>query len=306
MSKVTKAVIPTAGLGTRFLPATKSVPKELLPIVDRPTLLYIIDECIEAGIEDIVLVTGRGKYAIEDFFDRSYELEDTLEQHGKMELLKDVLRIRGKVNLISIRQGDPKGLGHAVLSAKPAVGREPFAVLLGDELMIDSPGTTRQLVDLFDERSTSAVAVMEVEKAEVIKYGIADVVPFAGPASSNPRAAGTQVFEVRGVVEKPSVDKAPSRWALPGRYVFDSVIFDHIRDTPAGKGGEIQLTDAIQKLAQARKLLATTFTCRRFDAGDKLGFLQANVEMALEHPQLADPFHNYILSLAERLKGTRR
>ncbi len=298
MSKVTKAVIPTAGLGTRFLPATKSVPKELLPIVDRPTLLYIIDECIEAGIEDVVLVTGRGKYAIEDFFDRSYELEDKLEKSGKMDLLEDVLRIRGKINLISIRQGDPKGLGHAVYGARPVVGAQPFAVLLGDELMVGTPGTTRELTNLFSETQKSTVAVMEVEASEVTKYGIADVVE--RPTS---RGSLIRTFDVKGLVEKPKISKAPSRWALPGRYVFSPVIFDHLANTAPGVGGEIQLTDAMQKLALDSHLLASTFSCRRYDAGDKLGFIQANVELALAHPVLAEPFKDYLFKLVSQLEA---
>lgn len=288
--KIKKAVIPAAGLGTRFLPATKTVPKELLPIVDTPILFYVVQEAIEAGIEDIIIVAGRNKTAIEDFFDRSYELEDTLAKNSKTELLKIVKNIQEMVNIISIRQKEAKGLGHAVYTAHPIVGKEPFAVLLGDEIMIKKPGqpknVTAQLCDLYGQKECSTVAVMEVPNNEVSKYGIVAV-----------DDSQAEAMKVSSVIEKPSPEQAPSRLALPGRYVFTAQLFDHLRDLPPGKNGEIQLTDAMTAIAQAEGLYATRFVAQRYDAGDKLGYLQANIEMGLKHPQLGESLRSYLKSL---------
>lgn len=293
MTKVKKALIPAAGLGTRFLPATKTVPKEMLPIVDTPIIYYVIEECVRAGIEDVVLIAGRGKTAIEDFFDHSYELEDRLAKDNKNHFLQKVYDLRSKVNVISIRQKVALGLGHAVLAGAPIIGKEPFAVLLGDEIMISSPEektVTQQLTDIYNETNLSTVAVMEVAASEVSKYGIIGV-------ENNQQ----KPYKVTHVVEKPKADKAPSRLALPGRYVFDAKIFEYLRNTKPGVGGEIQLTDGMTDLAKNPGLLATTFTGKRYDAGDKLGYLQANIELALKSPELKDSLQKYLKELASKL-----
>lgn len=283
-----KAVIPAAGLGTRFLPATKTVPKELLPIVDKPILLYVVEEAIKAGLEDIVIIAGRNKTAIEDFFDRSYELEDTLYKAGKTELLKMVKEIQEMVQIISIRQKEAKGLGHAVYTAKPVVGDQPFAVLLGDEIMIagDQPNVTAQLKSGYQETGCSTVAVMEVPESDVVKYGIVAV--------DDPKQ---NFMKVSDVIEKPAIGEAPSRLALPGRYVFNSSLFAFLEHQAPGKNGEIQLTDAMTSEAQGPGLYATRFTAQRYDAGDKLGYLQANIELGLKHPQIAQELKNYLSNL---------
>jgi UTP--glucose-1-phosphate uridylyltransferase len=290
MKTVKKAVIPAAGLGTRFLPATKTVPKEMLPVVDRPALLFNIEEATRAGIEDIVIVAGRGKSAIEDFFDRSYELEDTLARAGKEDALKSLQNIRNLANVISIRQKEALGLGHAVYAARPVVGDEPFAVLLGDEIMIGKPGVTAELAATYAKTGLSTVAVMEVPEGDVSKYGIVGL--------EDSKAA---VLKISEVVEKPSPAEAPSRLALPGRYVFSPKIFELLQKTKPGKNGEIQLTDAMKVLAKTEGLIAQKFTDRRFDTGDKLGFLTANIELALEHPEIGAKLKTYIRQLGERL-----
>lgn len=291
--KVRKAVIPVAGLGTRFLPATKTIPKEMLPIVDKPTLLYIMEEIVAADISEVVLIAGRGKSAIEDFFDTSYEVEDTLEKAGRTELLKPVHEIIQKLKVVSIRQHVALGLGHAVLCAEPAIGREPFAVLLGDEIMIAKPGRPSgiaQLTRIYEETNQSTVAVMEVAESEVSKYGMVKV-----------SEKGPNLWAVHDLVEKPEIGQAPSRFALPGRYVFAGEIFDDLRHTRPGRGGEIQLTDAMNRLARRAGMLATVIDAQRFDAGDKLGYLMANVELGLRHPQIGTAFAQY---LRQRLGGT--
>lgn len=285
--RIKKAVIPAAGLGTRFLPATKTVPKELLPIVDKPILLHIIEEVINAGIEDIVIVAGRNKNAIEDFFDRSYELEDTLYKTGKTELLKIVKDIQAMVNVISIRQKEAKGLGHAIYTAKPVVGEEPFAALLGDEIMIaEGKNVTAQLCDIYEQKQASAVAVMEVAPSEVSKYGIVAV-----------EDQNVSAMKVLSVVEKPDLEKAPSHLALPGRYIFTPKVFHSLENQSPGKNGEIQLTDAMTTVAKTEGLWASRFNARRYDAGDKLGYLQANIEMGLEHPQVGEALRTYLKNL---------
>jgi UTP--glucose-1-phosphate uridylyltransferase len=285
---VKKAVIPAAGLGTRFLPATKTIPKELLPIVDTPILLYVVEEAINAGIEDIIIIAGRNKTEIEDFFDRSYELEDTLLKAGKTELFNLIKKIQDMVNIISVRQKEAKGLGHAVYSAKPVVGKESFAVLLGDEIMIakNAKNVTAQLNDVYLKTGCSTVAVMEVAESEVSKYGIVDV-----------ESKATQPMRIKSVVEKPNAALAPSRFALPGRYIFTHTLFDNLENLNPGKNGEIQLTDAMTRLAQTEGLYASFFDAKRYDAGDKLGFLQANVELGLEHPEIGAAFKNYLKNL---------
>ncbi len=289
-STVKKAVIPAAGLGTRFFPATKTIPKEMLPLVDKPIILYVIEEAIQAGIEDIVLIQGRGKTAIEDFFDISYELEDKFNREGKGHLLESLNHIRKSANIISIRQKSALGLGHAVLCAKPVIGNEPFAVLLGDEITISKDpknNVTRFLSQQYQSTSQSSVWVLPVNKDEVHKYGIIDL----GQKSYEHLDTGGVVV---GVIEKPSADKAPSHWALPGRYVFDSKIFSILSETKPGKNGEIQLSDAMHELALAGGLNAFSFAAQRFDAGDKLGFLIANIELALQHDELKVDLNRYL------------
>lgn len=270
--KIRKAVIPAAGLGTRFRPATKTVPKELFPLVDRPILLYNIDEIVAAGFEEVVLVIGPTKQAIIDFFDDSFT----------------------DIKVTFVRQDKALGLGHAVLTAAEAVGDEPFAVLLGDELMLNKPGQPSgiaQLAQVFAKTGTSTVAVMEVAAAEVVKYGIVAV---------EERAAN--LWTVTNVIEKPAVVAAPSRLALPGRYVFVPQIFDYLRHTKPGKNGEIQLTDGMTELARKDGLLAMQLDTIRFDAGDKLGYLQANIEIGLAHPEVGPGLRKY---LQERFGGNK-
>lgn len=284
--KIRKAVIPAAGLGTRFLPATKTIPKEMLPIVDKPTILYNVEEIIAADIPEVVLIAGRDKTSIEDFFDTSYELEDVLEKTGKRQLLNPIRELRKRVKVISIRQQEALGLGHAVLCAQPVVGKEPFAVLLGDEIMITHPGkksAIAQLTEIYESTGTSAVAVMEVPAEDVSKYGIVQV------SEQKPN-----LWKVHSVVEKPAADNAPSRLALPGRYVFDSEIFEFLQQVKPGRNNEIQLTDGMTMLAERKGMFACTVDARRFDAGDKLGFLQANVELALTHPEIGGAFEKYL------------
>lgn len=290
MKKVTKALIPAAGLGTRFLPATKTIPKELLPIVDKPSLLYVIEEIIACGIEDIVLVAGRGKSAIEDFFDRSYELEDTLAKAGKTKLLESIQRVKGLANIISIRQKEALGLGHAVWTGKPAIGDEPFCVLLPDEIMVGTPSPTSDLMKSFQSSGLPSVTLMEVAATEVSKYGIIKGEPTAD-----------KLWKIQDVIEKPTIEEAPSRFALPGRYLFTAQVFEYLRDAKPGKNGEIQLTDAMTQLARREGLLGVPLRSRRYDTGDKFGFLQANLELALEHPDLAISMRTYLKNIGGRL-----
>lgn len=293
--KVKKAIIPAAGLGTRFFPATKSIPKEMLPIVDKPTILYVIEEAMQAGIEDIVLIQGRGKTAIEDFFDVSYELEDKLIKDGKSEVLESIERIRNNMNIVSLRQKAALGLGHAVRCAKPVIGQEPFAVLLGDEITLSkskSENVTSYLCDRYQQTQSSSVWVLPIAKEDSHKYGIVDIGPDQKDLSEGKK--------VLGVVEKPSSDLAPSTWALPGRYVFSSEIFDLLDQTQPGKNGEIQLSDAMNALAKKSNLNAYSFNARRYDAGDKLGFLIANIDLALERDEMKDELLKY---LKNKIKG---
>jgi UTP--glucose-1-phosphate uridylyltransferase len=298
MRRIRKAVIPAAGLGTRFLPATKTVPKEMLPLVDKPILMYIVEEAVRAGIEDIVVVQGRGKAAIEDFFDTSHELEAQLEKTGKQNLLAELRKIKDMANIISVRQKVALGLGHAVYAARPVIGDEPFALLLGDEIMIDKPNKKSaigQLAACYEEYDKSTVAVIEVDPSDVNKYGIIK--------GRDIRRGGPQpLIEVEDVIEKPEPHEAPSRWALPGRYVFASAIFKYLEVARPGRNGEIQLTDAMTQLARNEGLLATTVDARRYDAGDKFGFLQANIELALDRPELAAELRPYLKALVETFK----
>lgn len=289
MKKVKKAVIPAAGLGTRFLPATKTVPKEMLTIVDAPIIFYVVEEAVKAGIEDIVLIQGRGKTAIEDFFDTTYELEDKLSKDGKINLLERLIKIREMANIISVRQKQPLGLGHAVLCSEKVVGDSPFAVLLGDEITVSKgsePNAIAQLSQAYQNTGRSAVSVMEVADEEVSKYGIADI-------TSHPSG----LFKVNAFVEKPSLDRAPSRWALPGRYVFEANIFDFLKNAKPGVLGEIQLTDSMNEMAKAGDFFACPLQSQRFDAGDKLGYLKANIELGLRHPEVSAGLKKFLHQL---------
>ena len=269
--KIRKAIIPAAGLGTRFLPATKAQPKEMLPIVDKPTLQYIIEECVASGIEEILIITGRNKKSIEDHFDRSVELEMELEKAGKQEMLEMVREISDMVNVHFIRQKQPRGLGHAILCAKTFVGNEPFAVLLGDDVVYnEQKPCLKQLIDCYGEYKTSVLGVQTVEPQDVNKYGI------VGGLHIEDR-----VYKVKELVEKPYVEESPSNVAILGRYVITPKIFEILENTAPGKGNEIQLTDALLKLIEHEAMYAYDFEGRRYDVGDKLGFLEATVEYAL-------------------------
>ena len=285
--KIRKAIIPAAGLGTRFLPATKAQPKEMLPIVDKPTLQYIIEEAIESGIEEILIITGRNKKSIEDHFDRSVELELELEHKGKVEMLEMVKSISNMVDIHFIRQKEPKGLGHAIYCAKSFVGNEPFAVMLGDDIVYnEGKPCLRQLMDCYDEYKTSVLGVQTVLDGDVDKYGIVDGLKIEG-----------NVTKVKGLVEKPSVDEAPGNMAILGRYIITPSIFEILERTKPGKGGEIQLTDALLELMSEEAIYAYNFEGIRYDVGDKLGFLEATVEYALRKPELKDAFIEYLKSI---------
>lgn len=293
--KVRKAIIPAAGLGTRFLPATKAQPKEMLTIVDKPTIQYIVEEAISSGIEDILIVTGRNKRAIEDHFDRSIELELTLKEKGKDKLLKIVDDISNLADIHYIRQKEPKGLGHAIYCARKFIGNEPFAVLLGDDI-IDAPvPCLKQMLDLYENLQASIIGVQTVPLEEVNRYGIVQ-----------PKSGQGQVQEVADLVEKPSIKAAPSRLAVMGRYIIQPEIFALLEQTNPGAGGEIQLTDALKKLAQIQKMYAYTFEGRRYDVGDKLGFLQATVEFALKRKDLGQAFAGYLDNLLGDLSHEKK
>lgn len=287
--KIRKAVIPAAGLGTRFLPATKAMPKEMLPIVDKPTIQYIVEEAIAAGIQSILIITGRSKRAIEDHFDRNIELEIDLKEKGKNDLLKIVEDISNMVNVTYIRQKTMAGLGDAVYCAKDFIGNEPFAVLLGDDIMVSKEPAIKQLMDVYENTGKSVVGVMEVAKKDVNKYGIVDV-----------EADQNGVFELRDLVEKPETNVAPSNLAIMGRYVLTADVFDMIKETKPGVKGEIQLTDALRSLREKQGMYAVNLQGKRYDVGDKLGFLKATCEFALEREDLKDDFKKYLEELLEK------
>ena len=279
--KVRKAVIPAAGLGTRFLPATKSQPKEMLPIVDKPTIQYIIEEAAAAGVEDIIVVTGRNKRSIEDHFDRSIELELELERKDKMEI----------ANVHFIRQKQPLGLGHAVLTASHFIGDEPFAVLLGDDVVVSKKPVLQQMVEVFKEYRTSILGVQEVADEVVHKYGIVDC-----------KNVDDGIYKVKDLVEKPALEAAPSRIAILGRYILTPTIFSYLETQEPGAGGEIQLTDGLKRLAKSEAMYAYIFKGHRYDVGTKLGFLQANIEFALRNPDTANDLKNYLAALHENME----
>lgn len=290
--RVKKAIIPAAGLGTRFLPATKAQPKEMLPIVDKPTIQYIVEEAIASGIEDIIIISGRGKRAIEDHFDKSYELEETLLKKEKTELLYEMQRISNMANIHYIRQKEPKGLGHAISVAKNFIGNEPFAVLLGDDI-VKTTGTPclKQLIDVYGQHESSVVGVRAVPDEDVSKYGIVS-------PKSQERSNG--VVHINDLVEKPKREEAPSNLAIMGRYILRPEIFSILDHLPPGAGGEIQLTDAIKELNKTQEVLAYEFTGKRYDVGDKLGFVKATVDFALERDDLHEDMLKYLESLSEK------
>ena len=289
--KVRKAIIPAAGLGTRFLPATKAQPKEMLPIVDKPTIQYIIEEAVAAGIQDIIIVTGRNKRSIEDHFDRSIELELELERGNKDEMLELVRGISEMANIHYIRQKEPRGLGHAILAARHFIGDEPFAVLLGDDVVISRQPCLGQMLDVFHEYQTSILGVQTVPHEMVNKYGI-----IAG------KEVDDRVYKVRDMVEKPSLEEAPSDIAVLGRYIITPEIFDFLETQDAGKGGEIQLTDALRRLAKEQAMYAYDFKGHRYDVGSKTGFIQANIEFALRSRELQEEMKEYLAKLNENME----
>lgn len=291
MKKVRKAIIPAAGLGTRFLPATKAQPKEMLPIVDKPTIQYIIEEAVASGIEDIIVVTGRGKRAIEDHFDKSYELEETLAKKEKWDLLEEVQGISNLANIHYIRQKEPKGLGHAIACASRFIGDEPFAVLLGDDI-VRSAGkpALRQLIDVYERFNSSVIGVQQVPDEDVSKYGI---------ISLNSGEIENGVFRIHDLVEKPARDKAPSNYAIMGRYILRPEIFHVLDNVKPGAGGEIQLTDAIKLLNEQQIVVAHNFEGKRHDVGDKFGFIRATIEFALERDDLRGSVLEYLREVVE-------
>jgi UTP--glucose-1-phosphate uridylyltransferase len=282
-TKIRKGVIPAAGLGTRFLPATKAVPKELLPIVDTPTIQYIVEEAMSSGIEEVILITARGKGSIEDHFDVSVELEETLKKKKKDDLLRMVREISEMVRVVAIRQKEPKGLGHAVLCAREAVGEEPFAVLLGDDIVDAERPCLDQMIEVARQRGGGVIALQRVPETEAHLYGII-----------RGEEVGERVYKITELVEKPPPGKAPSNLAVIGRYILPSEIFTLIESTHPGKGGEIQLTDALQELARRVPLYGYEFVGDRYDAGDKFGYLQANLAFALKRPEMAERLKEFI------------
>jgi UTP--glucose-1-phosphate uridylyltransferase len=290
-AKVRKAVFPAAGLGTRFLPATKAQPKEMLPVVDKPIIQYGVEEAIHSGIQNIIIVTGRGKSAIEDHFDVSFELENLLETRGKKDLLATVRSISDMINVSYVRQKEALGLGHAVLRAMELVGHEPFAVVLADDLIDAETPCLRQLLDVYSFFGSPVLAVMEVPRENIAAYGCIDAEPITHNGSND------RVFRIRDLVEKPKPSEAPSNLAIIGRYVVTPEIFDSLQAIDPGSGGEIQLTDGLKHLLRARPIYAYRFDGTRYDAGDKLGFLKATVEYALRRPDLGGPFREYLKGL---------
>jgi UTP--glucose-1-phosphate uridylyltransferase len=288
MMKVCKAVFPAAGLGTRFLPATKAQPKEMLPLVDKPIIQYGVEEALAAGCNQIIIVTGRGKTAIEDHFDHSYELERILEEKGKKDLLKVVRQISDLIHVAYVRQKEALGLGHAVLTARELVGKEPFAVLLADDVIDAEEPVLKQMMRVFDEKQCSVIATQVVEGPAISAYGVID----AKPVDGNER-----LFEVHNMVEKPALKDAPSNLAIIGRYILTPTVFDVLTEIQAGAGGELQLTDALKLLLKQEKMYAYVYEGKRHDTGDKLGFLKATVEFALKREDLGGPMKEYLRGL---------
>lgn len=282
--KVKKAVIPAAGLGTRFLPATKAQPKEMLPIVDKPALQFIIEEAVASGIEEILIITGRNKKSIEDHFDKSVELELELEHKGKLDLLEEVRKISDMVNIYYIRQKEPRGLGDAIYCARSFIGDEPFAVLLGDDIVVSDKPCLKQMLEIYEEYKTSILGVQVVPEKDVHRYGIVEG-----------KFIEDRIFKVKSLVEKPMPEAAPSNIAVLGRYIINPLIFGILESTRPGKGGEIQLTDALNELAQREAMYAYDFIGKRYDIGDKEGFLEATVDFALAREDLRDDFLKFLM-----------
>ncbi len=287
--KVRKAVFPAAGLGTRFLPATKAIPKEMLSLVDKPIIQYGVEEAIAAGIDEIIIITGRGKTAIEDHFDISYELDALLESRGKKALLELSRSISGMAKVVSVRQKEAKGLGHAVLMAKELVGDEPFAVLLPDDVIDAKTSCIKQMIDVYNQVQGSILATMEIEGPAISAYGVLD---------ASPTAANKDILEAKGMVEKPKFEEAPSKYAIIGRYILTPAIFDELEKITPGAGGELQLTDGIKGLLKTEKVYGFNFEGTRHDAGDKLGMLKATVDFALKREDLGPDFRAYLKSLS--------
>ena len=287
--KVRKAVFPAAGLGTRFLPATKAQPKEMLPLVDKPIIQYGVEEAVAAGCDQIIIVTGRGKSAIEDHFDVSYELEKMLEERGKFDLLKIVRQISDLIHIAYVRQKEALGLGHAVLTARELVGDEPFAVLLADDVIDAEVPCLKQLMDVFNQTQCSVLATQVVEGPGISAYGVLEGKPVPG--------SNGKLYEVVSLVEKPRAEEAPSNLAVIGRYILTPTVFETLADLKAGAGGELQLTDGLKQLLKKEKIYGYVFDGKRHDTGDKLGFLKATVEFALKRPDLGGPLREYLKSL---------
>ncbi|TYS17746.1 UTP--glucose-1-phosphate uridylyltransferase GalU [Rossellomorea vietnamensis] len=292
MKKVTKAIIPAAGLGTRFLPATKAMPKEILPIVDKPTIQYIVEEAIASGIEDIIIVTGKGKRAIEDHFDAAPELERSLAEKGKTDLLEKVQYSSNLANIHYIRQKEPKGLGHAVWCARNFIGDEPFAVLLGDDIVVSDTPCVKQLIDQYEETGSSVIGVQTVEDNQTHRYGI------IAPVTKEGRR-----YQVSEFVEKPAPGTAPSNLAIMGRYLLTPEIFELLENQETGAGGEIQLTDAIQRLNEKQKVYAYDFEGKRYDVGEKVGFVKTTLDFALEHDEIKSSILEYMEELVNQHKS---
>lgn len=290
---IKKAIIPAAGLGTRFLPATKAQPKEMLPIVDKPTIQYIIEEAVASGIEDIIIVTGRGKRAIEDHFDKSYELEAVLAARQKNGLLREVTSISNMVDIHYIRQKEAKGLGHAIWCARKFIGNDPFAVLLGDDIVVSEEPCLKQLMHVYERYHSSVVGVQQVAPDEVSKYGV---------IQPNGSAIGTDVYNIADLVEKPKKEEAPSHLAIMGRYILRPEIFDILEDLPPGAGNEIQLTDALRVLNRSQAILGYAFSGTRYDVGDKLGFIRATVDFALLRDDLRRDVIRFLEETIEKHK----
>lgn len=288
--QVRKAIIPAAGLGTRFLPATKAQPKEMLPIVDKPTIQYIVEEAIQSGIRDIIIISGRNKRAIEDHFDKSYELEEELNKKGAEDLLSAVKNISNLADIHYIRQKEPKGLGHAILCAKSFIGNEPFAVLLGDDVVDSSVPCLKQMISVYNEYKASILGVQHVPIADVSKYGIVSC-----------KSVEEKIFKVKDLVEKPDIESAPSDIAILGRYIITPDIFEHLESISPGKGGEIQLTDALKSLLKEEVMYAYEFEGKRFDVGNRMGFLEATVEFALQRDDLKTEFSEYLKKIVQTL-----
>jgi UTP--glucose-1-phosphate uridylyltransferase len=289
MGKIHRAVFPAAGLGTRFLPATKAQPKEMLVLVDKPIIQYSVEEAVAAGLENLVIITGRGKYAIEDHFDVSFELERILEDRGKSDLLSVVRAVSDMVQIAYVRQKEALGLGHAILVARDLVQGEPFAVLLGDDIIDADEPCIGQMVKVYEQHHGSVVAIMEVPNEDVCRYGIVDGIPLAGEDG--------RVFRVKNMVEKPRVEDSPSNLAIIGRYILTPAILEALEKTERGAGGEIQLTDGLRHLLEREPVFAYKFRGKRYDAGEKLGFLKTTVEFALKNEEVGPAFRSYLKSL---------